>query len=85
MGSVGDCHNNALCESFFAILECELLDRKTFHNPSEARQAVFAFIGGWYNPRQRHSAIDYLSPNRYEALYSRTPSSESPQIFSEVG
>ena len=73
MGSVGDCYDNAMCESFFATLECELLDRTNFHTPAEARQAVFQFIEGWYNPHRRHSSIDYLSPNRYEALHVRTP------------
>jgi putative transposase len=85
MGSVGDCFDNALCESFFAILECELLDRSTFHNQPEARQAVFAFIEGWYNPHRRHSALDYLSPNRYEALNARTPQSSSHQVSTETG
>jgi putative transposase len=73
MGSVGDCFDNAMCESFFATLECELLDRSTFSTPTEARQAIFQFIEGWYNPHRRHSGIDYLSPNRYEARYVRTP------------
>jgi putative transposase len=66
MGSVGDAYDNALCESFFATLECELLDRQRFTTPAEARLAVFDFIGGWYNPRRRHSALDYLSPMVYE-------------------
>jgi len=73
MGSVGDCFDNALCESFFATLECEMLDRTSFRSPAEARPVVFQFIEGWYNPHRRHSAIDYLSPNRYEALHARTP------------
>ena len=73
MGSVGDCFDNALCESFFATLECELLDRTSFRSPAEAKPVVFQFIEGWYNPDRRHSALDYLSPNRYEALYVRTP------------
>ena len=85
MGSVGDCFDNALCESFFATLECELLDRSTFHNQPEARQAVFEFIEGWYNPHRRHSAIDYLSPNRYEALHARTPHPASHQVSTETG
>ena len=66
MGSVGDAYDNALCESFFATLECELLDRQRFATPAEARLAVFDFIEGWYNPRRRHSALDYLSPIAYE-------------------
>lgn len=66
MGSVGDCYDNAMCESFFATLECELIDRSRFHTQAEARMAVFEFIEGWYNPRRRHSALDYLSPVQYE-------------------
>jgi len=66
MGSVGDAYDNALCESFFATLECELLDRQRFRTQADARLAVFDFIEGWYNPRRRHSALDYLSPVSYE-------------------
>ncbi len=55
-----------MCESFFATLECELLDRRRFRSHTEARMAVFEFIEGWYNPRRRHSAIGYLSPINYE-------------------
>jgi transposase InsO family protein len=66
LGSVGDAYDNALCESFFATLECELLDRRRFVTPAEARLAVFDYIEGWYNPRRRHSALDYLSPTAYE-------------------
>src|SRR5262249_10212195 len=61
MGSVGDAYDNALCESFFATLECELLDRTRFKTQVDARLAVFEFIEGWYNPHRRHSALDYLS------------------------
>jgi putative transposase len=66
MGSVGDCFDNAMCESFFATLETELLDRRNFPNQSEARMAVFDFIEGWYNPFRCHSALDSLSPINYE-------------------
>ena len=66
MGSVGDAYDNALCESFFATLECELLDRRRFPTQVEARMAVFDFIEGWYNPHRRHSGLDYLSPISYE-------------------
>ena len=69
MGSVGDCYDNALAESFFATLECELLARATFKTHPEARQAVFAFIEGFYNPRRRHSALGYLSPADFENAY----------------
>ena len=66
MGSVGDAYDNAMCESFFATLECELLDRDRFRTQADARLAIFDFIEGWYNPRRRHSALDYLSPMIYE-------------------
>lgn len=69
MGSVGDAYDNALCESFFATLECELLDRHRFRTQADARLAVFDFIEGWYNPRRRHSALDYLSPVVYERFH----------------
>ncbi len=55
-----------MCESFFATLECELLDQKSLRTQAEARMAVFDFIEGWYNPHRRHSALGYLSPNAFE-------------------
>jgi putative transposase len=66
MGSVGDAYDNAICESFFATLECELLDRRRFAAQAEARVACFSFIEGWYNPVRLHSALGYRSPVRYE-------------------
>lgn len=49
MGSVGDAYDNAMAESFFATLECELLDRRSFKTKTEARMALFSYIEGWYN------------------------------------
>jgi putative transposase len=66
MGSVGDAYDNAMCESFFATLECELLDRNRFRSQVEARIAVFQFIEGWYNPHRLHSGLGYLSPIEFE-------------------
>ena len=68
-GSVGDAYDNALCESFFATLECELLDRRSFRSHAEARMAIFEFIEGFYNRRRRHSALGYRSPADYEAAH----------------
>ena len=72
MGSVGDCYDNAMCESFFATLECELLDRESFRTVREASIAIFDYIEGWYNTRRRHSAIGYKSPVEYERLHSKS-------------
>jgi putative transposase len=69
MGSVGDCYDNALCESFFASLECELLDREKLRTPAEARLAIFDYIEGWYNPHRRHSSIGYASPAQFELMH----------------
>lgn len=66
MGSTGACYDNAMCESFFATLECELLQKNRFKTRQEAELAVFEFIEGWYNPHRRHSALDYASPMQYE-------------------
>ncbi len=65
-GSAGDCFDNAMAKSFFATLECELINRRAFQTQAEARMALFEFIEGWYNPRRRHSALGYLSPNDFE-------------------
>ena len=67
MGSAGDAYDNAMCESFFATLECELLHRRRFASQAEARMACFSFIEGWYNPVRLHSALGYRSPMVYEA------------------
>ena len=66
MGSVGDAYDNAMAESFFASLECELLSRHGLRSKAETRMAIFEWIEGWYNSRRRHSALDYLSPNDFE-------------------
>ena len=73
MGSVGDAYDNALCESFFATLECELLDRRRFTTRVDAELAVFDYLEGWYNPRRRHSALGYESPLRYEHIHASSP------------
>jgi putative transposase len=69
MGTVGDAYDNAMAESFFASLECELIDRKSWQTKTEARLALFTYIEAWYNPRRRHSALGYLSPYNYESKH----------------
>jgi len=70
MGSRGNCYDNALCESFFATLECELLDRRRFKTRAEARMAIFDFIEGFYNPHRRHSSLGQQSPVNFERRHS---------------
>ena len=57
-----------MCESFFATLECELIDRQRFRTVDDARREVFSFIEGFYNTRRLHSALCYLSPANFEKL-----------------
>ena len=78
MGSVGDAYDNAMCESFFATLECELLARRRFKTQAEARLALFQFIEGFYNRSRRHSSIGYLSPLDYERRLLAGPDPRQP-------
>lgn len=80
MGSVGDAYDNAMAESFFASLECELIDRRTFETKSQARLALFTYIEGWYNPRRRHSALGRISPADFERKHAdhREPKTVNP-------
>ena len=70
MGTVGDAYDNAMAESVFASLECELIDRRSFKTNTEARLAVFTWIEAWYNPRRRHSAHGRISPVNFERKHA---------------
>ena len=83
MGSVGDAYDNAMAESFFATLECELLERRSFESKAQARTALFSYIEGWYNPRRRHSALGYQSPMNFEQ--QRATSEHPPPPSGEHG
>ncbi len=69
MGSVGDCYDNAMAESFFASLECELIDVTDFRNRAEAKSEIFRYIEAWSNPHRRHSGIGHRSPVNFEKTY----------------
>jgi putative transposase len=81
MGSVGDAYDNAMAESFFASLECELIDRRSFQTKGDARLAVFTYIEGWYNPRRRHSALGRISPINFERSQTQH---RSPALITAV-
>ena len=73
MGSVADCYDNALAESVFATIECELFDQQPggrFTSRREAKLAVFDYLETFYNPRRRHSALGQISPTVFEARHT---------------
>jgi putative transposase len=78
MGSVGDCFDHALVESFNATLECELIDRRVWRTKTQARLEVFYWIQAVYNRTRRHSRLGYLSPADYEANLTMTPTISNP-------
>lgn len=73
MGSIGDCFDNAMAESFFATLETELIDRSEWTNVAEAKAAVFEYIEVFYNRIRRHSSLGNLSPEQFEERYRSAP------------
>ena len=82
MGTVGDAYDNAMAESFFASLECELIDRNSFQSKAEARLALFTYIEGWYNPRRRHSALGYRSPLNFERAHESALTTAGARVAS---
>jgi putative transposase len=70
MGTVGDALDNAVAESFFATLECELLNRHHWPDRQTLRTAIFDFIEVFYNRQRRHSTLDYTSPADYEQQHA---------------
>lgn len=73
MGTIGDCYDNAMMESFWSGMQLELLDTKSWATRDELATAMFSWIEGWYNPRRRHSALDYRSPAEYEKIKQSAP------------
>jgi putative transposase len=69
MSRRGDCHDNAVAESFFQLLKRERIRRRIYGTPEEARQDVFDYIEMFYNPKRRHGYNNRLSPVDYEKQY----------------
>ncbi len=67
-----------MAESFFATLDCDLIDHTRFRTRDDANLAVIDYIEGFYNTRLRHSALDYQSPIKYEQ--SHRPSAADPNV-----
>jgi len=70
MGSVGDCYDNSLVESFWGTMQLELLDSKIWETRAVLATAIFEWIECWYNPLRRHSSIGMLSPTDFEAAHT---------------
>ncbi len=66
MGSVGDCYDNAMIESFWSRMQVELLDRKRWKTRVELSNAIFEYLEIFHNRRRRHSALGMLTPVEYE-------------------
>jgi putative transposase len=91
MGSIGDCFDNAVCESFHASLKKELIHRRPWPTRAEARTAIFDYIESWFNPRRRHSTLGYLSPATFEQAHhaqqlpARAPAPDGPSTTTPAG
>jgi len=70
MGSVGDCYDNAMMESFWGTMQLELLDTKAWQTRDELANAIFEWIECWYNPKRRHSSVGMHSPVTFETLHT---------------
>jgi putative transposase len=69
MGSIGDCFDNSVVESFFGTLQLELLDEHRWDTRQQLALAIFDWIEACYNPRRRHSYCTMLSPIDYERAH----------------
>lgn len=75
MGTVGDCYDNSMMESFWATMQLELLDAKAWETREELANAIFEWIECWYNPQRRHSRLGMVSPSEFETRTPERPSS----------
>ena len=69
MSRPGNCHDNAVAESFFQLLKRERLKRKTYATRDDAKLDIFDYIEMFYNPQRRHGFNDKLSPTEFERRY----------------
>ena len=69
MSRRGNCHDNAVAESFFQLLKRERVKKKIYRNRDEARTDIFNYIEMFYNSKRKHGFNDLLSPVEYENRY----------------
>ena len=72
MGSIGDCYDNSMIESFWSRMQVELLNRKHWRTRIELANAIFDYLEIWHNRQRRHSALGMLSPIQFETQTTST-------------
>jgi putative transposase len=72
MGSVGDCYDNSMMESFWSRMQVELLDRKRWNTRIELATAIFEYIEVFHNRQRRHSSLGMLTPIEFETRHQPT-------------
>jgi len=72
MGSIGDCFDNTVIESFWSRMQVELLDRKRWRTRVEGANAIFEHLEIFHNRQRRHSALGMLTPVEFEARQQPT-------------
>jgi transposase InsO family protein len=77
MSRKGECHDNAVMESFFSSLKCEWVGFQNYKTRAQARQDIFAYTEGFYNKVRLHSTLGYISPDRFEFQYLQSLNSVS--------
>ena len=76
MGTIGDCYDNSMMESFWGTLQLEVLDTRIWETRDELANAIFEWIECWYNTERRHSSLGMLRPVEFEALYTDQTSTQ---------
>ncbi|MGB5708067.1 MAG: IS3 family transposase, partial [Arenicellales bacterium] len=71
MSRRGNCHDNAVAESFFSLLKKDRIRRRVYKTRAEAKSDIFNYIEMFYDPKRRHGSNDMLSPVDYEEKYYR--------------
>lgn len=70
MGTIGDCYDNSMMESFWATMQLELLDSRHWNTRAELANGIFEWLECWYNPKRRHSSVGMLSPVDFEVAHT---------------
>lgn len=72
MGSIGDCYDNAVIESFWARMQVELLNRQRWKTRIELANTIFDYLEIFHNRQRRHSSLEMHTPIEYERIHYQT-------------